>query len=1707
MSRDPPTVPQMISGSPAARGPAGTYFEAMVGASYLLGLLAGSEPRGLPGRTTERVRLQAAGEGFPLDDIVVEGRDALGEATTLEIQVKRTITFAPADGEFRDVVRQIAASAGQTGRREFAVATSQHTSRIDGPYQEVLAWARQLGDAPTFMQRLARPNCASDPMRKFVATFREHLEEAGHPHDDATVWGLLRRFQIHVYDFGSSGSADAALARERAVGALHPEEMGRAGELWSWMVETALSIAARAGERTRTALLADVGTTGFRLAGDRRTQAARAALAEASAFAMAQISDEVAGARLARHRHSEALRTFLATGRYVEIRGEAGVGKSGVMKQFALEVATHSRIVFLTPERTCAGGWLALRAQLGFDGLARELLVDMAAGGGGFLFIDNLDQYAPGAQATICDLARAAADIPGFRIVATARPTFGVDTPNWLAATTVEAFGDPQHVNIHDLTPDEVEELSEAAPRLAALLAEKHPARAVSRNLFRLGRLAVQADSSQVATEVDLALQWWRDEASADATRRRDRGRGLRDLATQALAAGPVLDASGPRSEGVDALVAEETLIDLHDDRVSFRHDVLREWAIGCVLDFDRTLLERLPLAGAASVSLARGVEIAARIAIERNEKEESWVALLQRLSAPGVHVSWRRAVLLALARSELWAQTLTRAGLPLLADQATLLRELIRLVIAVEVDRASKVYGKIGVDPALIPETLVVPNSPAWPRLIQWLLLLGEHLPNGVIPEVAELYLAWSVSLFGQDELTAEILPWVHRWLTEIERARKEEWTPETRPAFDGEVEPEALRRLESALRTTFVLFARRVPDLAKAYLNSLSDVKRAESAIESILQFCGSLAEAAPAELAQLTRRALLGRPRGATRRDEAESDFDDIKFMPASPGQGPFLELLQHAPAHGIALVRDVVDHTIKRRSRRRTASATNAIVLLHRLDDETSSHPWVRSYRLSRDEGHYAVASALMALEAWGHRRIEAGEDVALVLADVCPPGAPAAFVLVAVDLIVSHWPKSAAAAIPFVTCPELIVLDRERQVTDTFQFPDPFGFMALQREPRGAKLLKELRERPSRKHSLYDLIDLIAQGGDESRRLQVVDGLTAASARLGEPDPEANLSSPAFMAIHAVNRLDPARWTEREIVQGGERRTYLEYVSPENEARHLERLSEEGRAERFDSEMQIAVSAALDKPGRSPHLFAAKAVTWAQGAESTEEDNLRKQAIVGAAMLALRDGDARLRDAAADWAKGVFMATLKEEADAVHRVRGGARFNRPAIAFLGLAHGYLEAAPAFEAADLVKAASDPNPAAAWGLAPVVAALHERDERLPRAIVRAALTARIEPLPRWPDDEIAVKEREHCRECIDQAVCAELAWLAGQGAEPSWPELPLEVHLEQGFRIFEGAPASGTKPPGDKPAACLDHDGAALWMGQVGALADLGAPWVADLLRRYSKWTRHANGGGEEPGARLREPRRWNEAYYGLLARCMGRLPAGDVEALCIRSVVDVPDEPFLDLVAAFLRSIDQAYFDGKGITCDMAFAVRRAFAERLMRCSGWRRLLASRENRIEMRLGPAVAVLFFSDHEIGKGPKCYLLPPALDRAKGTVPILRQLAVEGPSYFVAAAFLNFCEALPGAAGSEDVLLVAAAWLDAFPNDRRFWVEADYGQRLCAVVAKGLVSPRGISTQLDELVDRVASVLIGLGVPEASYLARIAARGGVTGDQVPP
>jgi hypothetical protein len=1024
---------------------------------------------------------------------------------------------------------------------------------------------------------------------------------------------------------------------------------------------------------------------------------------------------------------------------------------------------------------------------------------------------------------------------------------------------------------------------------------------------------------------------------------------------------------------------------------------------------------------------------------------------------------------------------------------------------MAVESEPAGKHFATAGVDPRLIPPGIIIPIGPSWYRLIRWLLELAEGLPASAIPEVVDLYSAWSLGLFGNDPLTPFLLPWLHYWLTQIETAPEGVSLEDRRRPFDGELASEKIGKLAEDLRTGFLLFCNRTPKLAVEYLQSLRKRRRNNKTLRGILKFRGALAQAAPKELAELTAELLL--PKEGQDDDNFAGPFREpfgrhyLDFVPASPAQGPFLELLLHAREEGLVLIRQLVDHAISFKSGGRDFG-TN-VIRITSSDGSELVFPWYQSYDSSRDLGSSGpvVSSALMALEAWAHSRIEAGEPVDKVLADVIgPANAPAAYLLVVVDLLLSHWPKSRIAAIPFLACPELLCLDRQRASADSIEIPDILGIKDLQKEPVGLASLDSLKSRPSRRYALDELLARYALEEYQENRDALAELLRRAASRLGPPREQSDSRDPEFMVVHALNLIEPKNWRKKTLQEEDGPMEAWEYVPPATEREHLKPLQEALREPQANASVEVQIRIALNNPGQPPE-FVAAVIGWAQKVAQKPSDGeaeqwMPEEAIVSAAMIAARDGGADLVATHAAWIRNTFCSALKSKNDPVHRMRSGLQFNPIAIAFAGTALMLKNRFSIEDVRTVLKAAGDDNPAAGQGFPTVAAALAAIDERLPRAVLRCAFAACVQPHRLWglSEDEYAARCEVH-RGQVGAAIEAELAWLSGMRDEPEWPQFePHPVRPRHRFTSRKGARERYEKKP--RPDLYTDYQAAALWLGSAASIFDVAKrPWLRDIVKAYSDWTSVANGSELDEGDDADStPSEWNYAYFNLLAHCLPGLTLEQVDELSVTPITGLPDQGFLKVMTVFLRGIDAVYFNDRALEDAHAAHIRSALAQRLMKTRDWEWQRRDRSKSILMRLGPAIAALLFNDYGHFQPPKCYLDAMGIDRLDPFYPLLKEVAESGPFLFVAIGLLNLLEVAPRPAHLPLISAAGKSWLTSNPDDRAFWIDHNVGPRLCSVIEALLaVDPNlfGIDQPLRNDIDSLLASLVRLGVPEAHRL----------------
>jgi hypothetical protein len=202
-----------------------------------------------------------------------------------------------------------------------------------------------------------------------------------------------------------------------------------------------------------------------------------------------------------------------------------------------------------------------------------------------------------------------------------------------------------------------------------------------------------------IATEMDLARLWWR----YGGGRGEDDGRFarlkvLRAMGRQVVAyPGRVaFKADDLPSPTVAELLRFDSLReDIKGATVAFRHDVLRDWGVGFLLHENEELVDTLPMHRPLPPGLARGLEIAARLAIDSDAAGARWLVLLAAVERDVCHGSWKRPVLLALPRSEQAFALFGSLKSVLLESDGRRLSEIIRLMIAVDSEPLGKVIAR----------------------------------------------------------------------------------------------------------------------------------------------------------------------------------------------------------------------------------------------------------------------------------------------------------------------------------------------------------------------------------------------------------------------------------------------------------------------------------------------------------------------------------------------------------------------------------------------------------------------------------------------------------------------------------------------------------------------------------------------------------------------------------------------------------------------------------------------------------------------------------------------------------------------------------------------------------------------------------------------------------------------------------------------------
>ena len=1240
--------------------------------------------------------------------------------------------------------------------------------------------------------------------------------------------------------------------------------------------------------------------------------------------------------------------------------------------------------------------------------MSRDALFnELGCGGGATLFVDNIDQIDDeGEWATITDLLRGVLANPGWRAVATARrgnDEWKNKLPEGLREAGIATL------QLEELSDAETAILAAGNRALWALLDNTHPARAIARNLFHLSRLLELGTSEQQATlasETDLARAWWRYGGGRGEDGKLARLRILRAIGAAILVepGRAVLRVDEFEAEVVAELLRLDGLREARSgSTITFRHDVLRDWTIGFLLDEEADRLKALPLDRPLPGTLSRSIEIAARLAIEADATGQRWLSLLAAFEQDGCHGSWRRPVLLALPRSERALELFQRLEGPLLENKGRRLGEIIKLMMAVESEPLAKVIARVQPDIAIPAgaEAIVMPKGQGWAWLVLWSLARAEVMPSALIPDLSKLFQSWLIATQAQwAPLNASIVELLFKWLARIEEAMWPVVVRDIGEAKQHDLDFPHVRDVRDEIRTTCFAFAHLNPAAAQGYLAGLDAEKVRHDEMQFILRGPGSLARAAPTAFVDFALAALIEKDDPddpyARRYDRyAPFGVHEQVFSPASPAQGPFFELLEHAPAESLRLVRAVVEHATEwHRAPYIEAKRPFPTMSISFPEGAKPFEGDFATYHWTRGSGPCVVsASALMALEAWGHRQIEGGRAFNDVLHDVLGPDrSSVAFVAVATDLALSHWAASRAVVWPLLATPELLHFDNHRHNRDIAGVD---GLLGYEREPTSARIKRsDLDARVSRRRQLSDCIGDFVHHGPAETLARIRAALEQAQVRITQTADEGEdpINGLHATAARALRMTDAQHWTLRRarLPDGSEVEGYQFQIDPEEEARlSAARARSDENMQHFN--MRLQIQAALFHPAKSTADIVRAGIDWAKAQPSMRErqsdddedkDDFDREwdrrAIVMAAALAARDYDEQDRREVMAWAQAILDSAVND-ADQKYHGNDQMEYSVAAIATLGfIALHRREETPDRRDA-LVQLAAHSHPAVLSAVGIHLGDVHQLDPRVTRSAVRIIMASCIHPR-RQLVAELDQKSEQESRDRIADAIGAEKSWLGGTGMEPEWPVQPSWMtRRRRGIRLPGGSEEEEEAEHEEIPDLSADEHRLGNLAGHLVRLT-VGEPpeWLVDLATHLMEWTSQANGPhGDDDHDRDHRPIDWNGHFFDFLGILCVALPHEQVLKLVLEPMSGFTEEAFYDAAGTFLRGFDRATLATDTRRPENPAGVRAFLADHIRRGRSFKRLSREKSVMAETHLGDAINAMFYQPSRWGHHGKPYI----------------------------------------------------------------------------------------------------------------------------------
>ncbi|MBO6506780.1 MAG: ATP-binding protein [Thalassospira sp.] len=882
--------------SPELAGGDGFNFEGQVASLYLSALLAEAEAPGIENATVCKVAFQQRDFGHPLDDVIVDFIDNVGEKARLSLQIKRELKVnkTASNRDFRDIVRDSWGSLNDDGFREgidrFGAGFGDMSPAKKRDVLRLCEYARASSTLEHFEQRFAENGNASKDVQKVKEDIHAVLSDSA---ERDVSNEELRRFLAHFvlvsFDFLHEGAVTSALALANIRSAIADSESGKCSLVWAKLNSLARLSAGVAGEFDRSGIIRELSPI-VRLRGRASFQADLRILGEiASGFALG-IQNDVGAVNLPRVELSNALAEKLdGAARIIQVRGLPGTGKSVLLRQSVQDALTNGPVLFLRGDHLECSNWRHFATAHGISNAGlTDLLVDLGAVGTPIFYLDAADRVTTENEGIVLDIFNAIFQSPlldNWKIVMSFRDGGVGRVQNWIEKVT--SSPNFETLTVKEFTDKELEVLVKKHDHLRVLFAGSKHFQDIARRpfftkiLFQSAAYSKNNEDFSPLSELDLIENWWeRGGYNSSAKQVAKRQRAIVELGAIAAEnlSKPIslFRLSDSSNECVHQLVEDGILQVIRlGHTVRFAHDIFFEWAYFQLLaSRDDDWLDAV-IASGEPPALARVVELTSQWEYKNSNR---WTWHLMRLQDSSARSQWLRSWLLG--------PVFTPDFVTIESDYAKILFDgeghfLHKALVWFQAEKTAPNGAILASDTSVEQKQLYayllgIPSDfLVWRNFITFLLKRIEDIPVRLYSELLSVFEVWQNALAAiPNGISPKLMSLVSSWIEEIDSELDD---CRNRNADSRWSEVSGLERFRERLASLLLSSAWADSQFARRYLNGLlGPGVRLEKKYKELLPFSVLLAQKLPEELVEVTKKYLMDElPDDLVRRRRSEGE----------------------------------------------------------------------------------------------------------------------------------------------------------------------------------------------------------------------------------------------------------------------------------------------------------------------------------------------------------------------------------------------------------------------------------------------------------------------------------------------------------------------------------------------------------------------------------------------------------------------------------------------------------------------------------------------------------------------------------------------------------------------------------------------------------------------------------------------------------------